>query len=671
MRKSHFLSLCFLSFFYLSQAQNTSVYVSAHADDWQLFMNPNAYNSVKANEKVIFLHTTAGDAGNGTGNNNYYLAREEGSLRALRFMSNTFRSGAGACADMNPTVVNINGHTIQKYTYRNITAYFLRLPDGGGGGGGYILHNYKSLQKLYNGSVTNLPAIDGSTNYASKADLQATLKSLIERERSGNLTFNIADTDSSRNPGDHSDHIYSSRIMQDVANEIGGVTLNLYQEYNTSGKAQNVSNQELIISAGTWGATASGLSDNCHHSTWDNGHNGWIGKQYFRTITTPGGGGNPGGGNNNIALNKSTTVSSYEGNHQGSFANDGIKNLGNYWGANPYAQWWQVDLGDNYDVNRVIVHNYYDGSRYYRYDVQGSTDGINWQTIADFSNNTTPANSNGNSFNVNTRARYLRVNMKYNSANIGVHIIEFEAYGNLSSDDTNTNIALNKNTNVSSYESTRQGSFANDGIKNLNNWWGANPYAQWWQVDLGDDYDVNRVVVYNYYDGSRYYRYDVQGSVDGVNWQTVADFSNNTTPATSNGNSFNVNATARYLRVNMKFNSANVGVHIIEFEAYGTLHLERVAAPDYSDLAEEDFRVYPNPSGDIFNVDLSNYMDKEVKFFVTDLSGNTISHGIFDEDHSETTIIEMSSYRNGTYILNLKVEDRKLKRKKLVLLRDY
>ncbi len=62
------IGLIIFSISFNIEAQNTTnVFVSAHPDDWQLFMNPNAYNSVKTpNEKVVFIHTTAGDAGQGT-----------------------------------------------------------------------------------------------------------------------------------------------------------------------------------------------------------------------------------------------------------------------------------------------------------------------------------------------------------------------------------------------------------------------------------------------------------------------------------------------------------------------------------------------------------------------------------------------------------------------------
>jgi hypothetical protein len=82
--------------------------------------------------------------------------------------------------------------------------------------------------------------------------------------------------------------------------------------------------------------------------------------------------------------------------------------------------------------------------------------------------------------------------------------------------------------------------------------------------------------VVNYYDGSRYYQYDIKASVDDVNWSPLVDFNQNKTPATQGGNTFIINnATARYLRVNMNYNSKNIGVHIVEFEACGVLNATR------------------------------------------------------------------------------------------------
>src|SRR5665213_656811 len=68
-----------------------SFYFAAHEDDWQLFMNPNAFNDVTGGaRKTVFIHVTAGDAGLGAGSGGrkhpFYLARENGALQAIRFM---------------------------------------------------------------------------------------------------------------------------------------------------------------------------------------------------------------------------------------------------------------------------------------------------------------------------------------------------------------------------------------------------------------------------------------------------------------------------------------------------------------------------------------------------------------------------------------------------------
>ena len=67
-----------------------SIFVVAHQDDWQLFMNPEAFRRMDdPSEKAVFVHVTEGDAGKGVTGEPvpYYLAREEGALRAVRSRS--------------------------------------------------------------------------------------------------------------------------------------------------------------------------------------------------------------------------------------------------------------------------------------------------------------------------------------------------------------------------------------------------------------------------------------------------------------------------------------------------------------------------------------------------------------------------------------------------------
>jgi hypothetical protein len=68
-------------------------------------------------KKAHLLHLTSWNEGNGI-SNNYYLAEEEGSKRAVRFMSNAFGCGSELGTNMNNELVNANGHLISSCSSR-------------------------------------------------------------------------------------------------------------------------------------------------------------------------------------------------------------------------------------------------------------------------------------------------------------------------------------------------------------------------------------------------------------------------------------------------------------------------------------------------------------------------------------------------------------------------
>src|SRR5271170_6344257 len=109
-------------------ASSTSFYVVAHEDDWQLFMGLNAALDVPSpDSKIVFVHTTAGDAGLGTGTGGtpvpYYIARENGALSAIRFLANRGVVGAGPNGAVS--TVTINSKSLTRVVYKNTVAYFL------------------------------------------------------------------------------------------------------------------------------------------------------------------------------------------------------------------------------------------------------------------------------------------------------------------------------------------------------------------------------------------------------------------------------------------------------------------------------------------------------------------------------------------------------------------
>src|SRR5262249_21279726 len=146
--------------------ERVSFYFAAHEDDWQLFMNPSAFQDVvEPKTKAVFVHMTAGDAGRGMGTSGrkypYYLARENGTEVAIRFMADAAAHPTSKSESSTP----FDGHPIYRVLYRNTAAYFLRLPDGNAEGTGYQGTGFQSLARLANGEIANLSAIDGSTAY--------------------------------------------------------------------------------------------------------------------------------------------------------------------------------------------------------------------------------------------------------------------------------------------------------------------------------------------------------------------------------------------------------------------------------------------------------------------------------------------------------------------------
>jgi hypothetical protein len=114
--------------------------------------------------------------------------------------------------------------------------------------------------------------------------LVATLEAVIAGERvSGTaLNLHIAELDEGLNPGDHPDHRAVAFAMEEVAARLPCARVSRHQEYATRDRKPNVTGEDYMIDVGTWAATASGLSDGHAGSTWEPGHNAWVGRDYQR-----------------------------------------------------------------------------------------------------------------------------------------------------------------------------------------------------------------------------------------------------------------------------------------------------------------------------------------------------------------------------------------------------
>lgn len=269
-----------------------SIFTVAHEDDWQLFMMPDAFRAMdEAQEKAVFIHLTAGDAGKGVTGEPvpYYRAREEGALRAVRFLANA-GDKPGLGSQMLASDVMVAGHRLHRVSYANAVVYFLRLPDGFGQGTGYETTGFQSLQRFMEGKISAMTAVDGSATYASWIDLQDTLHGIVAAERvSGSaLSIRVTEPEASLNPIEHSDHRHTARAMLAVAAQFPCASVLRYDTYDNRNRPMNLTGADLLMHAGVWGATTSGLGDNFAPSTWEPGHFNWLGRIYMRTTPAKG-----------------------------------------------------------------------------------------------------------------------------------------------------------------------------------------------------------------------------------------------------------------------------------------------------------------------------------------------------------------------------------------------
>jgi len=115
------------------------------------------------------------------------------------------------------------------------------------------------------------------------------------------------------------------------------------------------------------------------------------------------------------------------------FVVDGNR-TGKYWEARwkPSPCWVEVDLGEIREINKIHLYMWWGGdNRYYQYYINVSCDRKRWKEIVDERENTVPSSAEGRIYTFTPiKARFVRLTVTYNSANIAAHVREMEIYGN-------------------------------------------------------------------------------------------------------------------------------------------------------------------------------------------------------------------------------------------------
>ncbi len=290
--------------------------------------------------------------------------------------------------------------------------------------------------------------------------------------------------------------------------------------------------------------------------------------------------------NSNLALNRPGTASSVTGSFAASNAFDSSA-TSRWESAYTDPQWIYVDLGNTYNINRVKITWETALGRDYRVEV--SNDLNNWQLLKTVTANTTTVND---WTNLSGSGRYVRVYGTARGTQYGYSILGMEVYGAGAS--ISPNIALNKAGTASSVTGVFNANNAFDGDAG-SRWESAYTDPQWIYVDLGGNYNVNRVKIT--WETALGRDYLVQISPDLNNWQLLKTVTANT--ATVNDWT-NLSGTGRYVRIYGTARATQWGYSIFSTEVYGSAAgaLNTLAAtnkPGEEKIAVMKFKGYPNP----------------------------------------------------------------------------
>ena len=188
-----------------SCSSGTTLNVVAHQDDDLLFLSPDLLHDVQSDRCVVTVFVTAGDHGQAA---DYWQEREAGPRAAYAQM-------AGVTDSWLTGDAGIPDHPAPLFTLednRNISLVFLRLPDGHYGEG-YASNNWESLQKLWQGDIGQVNAVDDTSAY-SKKDLVDALGELVTEYQPNKIR--TLDYRGNFGDGDHSDHYATGKFTHEA-----------------------------------------------------------------------------------------------------------------------------------------------------------------------------------------------------------------------------------------------------------------------------------------------------------------------------------------------------------------------------------------------------------------------------------------------------------------------
>jgi LmbE family N-acetylglucosaminyl deacetylase len=255
--------------------------IVAHADDDLLFLSPDLLHGIQSSRCVQTVFVTAGDSNEGM----FRASMRESGIKAayaqMAGVANTWTTGDAGVAGHPMPLLTLVGKPA-------VSVVFMRLPNAFSDGSGAPSHNFETLEKLWEGTIAQIGAIDGTSTY-TKATLTATLTALMSALQPD--TIHAQDYVGGFGDGDHTDHHATAYFARAAHNSYTTPHVLVgYLDYGTAALAQNVFDPDLT--AKTQAFTAYAAEDGGCPPTpvcGDTQYANWMPRQYTVGSETGGG----------------------------------------------------------------------------------------------------------------------------------------------------------------------------------------------------------------------------------------------------------------------------------------------------------------------------------------------------------------------------------------------
>lgn len=245
--------------------------------------------------------------------------------------------------------------------------------------------------------------------------------------------------------------------------------------------------------------------------------------------------------------------------------------------------WWEVNLLEEYDINSITVYNRTDccSDRLTNFVIRVSKQPFQGNYGGDVFSSDGSTFTNAKTFTNNLRGQYIRIYIEgQGTLSLAEVVVNGRAVNQESNPRPNKNLALGKRARQSSVHDYASANRANDGDRD--GWYSQGSVMHtkaqrkpFWDVDLGKNYLVTGITLYNRTDGGQdrldnFNIYVTKEPINNDNEQRFNPFAQDEkkfSPATFK--KFTNNQVGRYVRIQLN-KEQNEYLHLAEVEVNGT-----------------------------------------------------------------------------------------------------